>query len=124
MKTGNGGLSKAEQMKLVKEYAHREKEVGEATVEEGGGEEEEESEAPLACTATVFEQFERDYAATAAMENITFEQVQLQKEKVEVDEDDENVCLLCEEDVSVCQCNLSPRVDVRALIGRVVPDLF
>jgi len=42
----------------------------------------------------------------------------------EEDADDENVCLLCEEDVSVCQCNLSPRVDVRALIGRVVPDLF
>jgi hypothetical protein len=128
MRTGNVGLSKAEQIKLVQEYAHREKEAGEAAVGEGGGEGEREGEGEAPLTATMFEQFEQEYAATAAMEDITFEQVQLQKEKVDVegeeDADDENVCLLCEEDVSVCQCNLSPRVDVRALIGRVVPDLF
>ena len=45
-------------------------------------------------------------------------------ENSDSDCDDDNICLLCSEDVNVCKCNLSPRVDVRALIGRVIPDLF
>jgi hypothetical protein len=69
--------------------------------------------------------FEKEYSATATMEeediDLTFGQ--LPKNSVS-EEDEENICLLCSEEVDACTCDLSPRVDVRALIGRVVPDLF
>ena len=70
-------------------------------------------------------EFEKEYSATATMEeediDLTFGQ--LPKNSVS-EEDEENICLLCSEEVDACTCDLSPRVDVRALIGRVVPDLF
>jgi len=73
-------------------------------------------------------EFDKEYPGTAAMEEIDI-QVLLQENKnitenSDSDCDDDNICLLCSEDVNVCKCNLSPRVDVRALIGRVIPDLF
>ena len=101
-------LSEEDRMKLMRKYA------ADSSVEGGDGEDEEEIEAK--------KEFEKEYSATSTMEKITFEQLK-QSEK-EIDENDKNVCLLCEEDVISCECNLSPRVDVRALIGRVVPDLF
>ena len=71
--------------------------------------------------------FEQEYAATAAMEDVNataYTQNQLLHTIGEDDDNDNNVCLLCEEGVDACKCELSPRVDVRALIGRVVPDMF
>ena len=72
-------------------------------------------------------EFEQEYAATAAMEDVNataYTQYQLLHAVGEDDDNDNNVCLLCEEGVDACKCALSPRVDVRALIGRVVPDMF
>ena len=114
-------LSAKEREKLVEEYFY-------AVAADAGGarvhvdaEQEQEQEPEV---ATEVQEFEQEYSATAAMEKITFEQVQPQPEEMAESGNEDNVCLLCEEDVDQCHCNLSPRVDVRALIGRVIPDLF
>jgi hypothetical protein len=110
-------VSKDEMQSLVKQYSESRASLSsnDVTITEDAADAEAEHE------------FEKEYAATAAMEDVhatTYTHCQLVPKVGDEDDDVDNVCLLCGEEVDACKCKLSPRVDVRALIGRVVPDMF